>query len=287
VPSDRRRYRSGGFDVRVNPAQGRAVERARDLDELDRESHSAGEHQLASDVSERIRTIIASAEAAANAVRHEAEERAQVKRRAAEEEARRILQDARRDADALLAERRRRISELSDAIVERTEQVVVELDRAADVRRQLQDLAEALGATAERMARELAEGGPLPPADAAGEASKPAAAEPEPEGDDPQEADAPSPPAEEQASVVELAEERPARRADDEARARREPDERLNARLVALQMAVAGGSRSEVEVHLRRNFDVNDLNGILDDVFGNGDDAQKPVAGPPRSGGAA
>jgi hypothetical protein len=199
-----------------------------------------------------------------------------------------ILEDARRDADALLAERRRRISELSDSVVERTEQVVVELDRAADVRRQLQDLADSLGAMAERMARELAEGRPLPPVEPAREAPEPDVAapkagdEPEPAGTDGAEEAATD---EEPAKVVELAEQRPDR---DEADDRREPDERLNARLVALQMAVAGGSRSEVEVHLRRNFEVNDLNGILDDVFGNdGDDAQKPVAGPPRSGGAA
>ncbi|MDQ3933760.1 MAG: hypothetical protein M3340_03920, partial [Actinomycetota bacterium] len=130
------------------------------MDELDRESHSAGGHELASEVSERIRAIISSAEAAANAVRHEAEQRAQVRRRVADEEARRIVDDARRDAEAFLAERIRRISELSDAVVERGEGIVMRLDRAEEVRRQLQGLADALGESAEELAREL--GGDAP-----------------------------------------------------------------------------------------------------------------------------
>ncbi len=40
------------------------------------------------------------------------------------------------------------------------------------------------------------------------------------------------------------------------------------ARLVALQMAVAGTSREEVEAHLRRGFGLEDPHPILDDVFG-------------------
>src|SRR5205823_4448256 len=68
---------------------------------------------------------------------------------------------------------------------------------------------------------------------------------------------------------------------------RREADEQLSARLVALQMAVAGGARGEVEVHLQRTFDLEDLTSILDDVFGQGTDADKRVAWPRPAGGAA
>jgi hypothetical protein len=48
----------------------------------------------------------------------------------------------------------------------------------------------------------------------------------------------------------------------------REPDEQLSARLVALQMAVAGGKRDEVAAHLKRTFELGDVEKILDDVFG-------------------
>jgi hypothetical protein len=40
------------------------------------------------------------------------------------------------------------------------------------------------------------------------------------------------------------------------------------ARLVALQMAVAGSTREEVEAELRRAFRLADPSAILDDVFG-------------------
>ncbi len=40
------------------------------------------------------------------------------------------------------------------------------------------------------------------------------------------------------------------------------------ARLVAIEMAVAGRTRDEVEDHLRDAFDVDDTRALLDDVFG-------------------
>jgi hypothetical protein len=52
---------------------------------------------------------------------------------------------------------------------------------------------------------------------------------------------------------------------------RDEPDNRLDdARLVALQMAVAGRTRDEVSAHLRSAFDVGDPDPILDHVFAEG-----------------
>jgi outer membrane biosynthesis protein TonB len=47
-----------------------------------------------------------------------------------------------------------------------------------------------------------------------------------------------------------------------------EADDVLAARLVALQMAVAGSPRGEVEEHLRSAFAVEDTTSILNDVFG-------------------
>lgn len=61
---------------------------------------------------------------------------------------------------------------------------------------------------------------------------------------------------------------------------RHEADTRLDdARLVALQMAVAGRTRDEVSAHLRAAFDVGDPDPILDHVFVEG----FPPS-PPRSG---
>jgi hypothetical protein len=49
------------------------------------------------------------------------------------------------------------------------------------------------------------------------------------------------------------------------------PDGSLDAaRLAAIEMAVAGRSRDEVESHLRATYAVEDLDALLDDVFGAG-----------------
>lgn len=300
--------------------------------DVDPASHSPGEHELASEVSERIRAIISSAEAAANAVRHEAEQRAQVKRRLADDDARRIADDARRDAEAFLAERIRRISELSDAVVERGEGIVMRLDRAEEVRRQLQELADALGESAEELARELGADAPAierrtpvaepaadersTPAVEAAPAAEPAPAEPaaraeaakppplRPPTEPPLRQEAASEEIAEDPTVgelaaevinagdepvvpVELVPEEPPREPEPEPSSSREPDEQLSARLVALQMAVAGGKRQEVEVHLQRTFDLGDVTQILDDVFGSGEPGAERVDWPRTGGGAA
>jgi hypothetical protein len=67
----------------------------------------------------------------------------------------------------------------------------------------------------------------------------------------------------------------------------REPDEQLSARLVALQMAVAGGKREEVETHLQRTFDLGDVTQILDDVFGSGEPGTERAGWPTTRDGAA
>src|SRR5215208_4176449 len=127
-------------------------ERGCEVDDLEGTGHGEGGHMVSSEVAERVRAVISAAEAAASALRHEAEQDAQMRRRATEEEARHYLEDARRDAEAFLRERQRRIAELSDEILERSEQILARLDRAEDVKRQLQELADALGATAQQIA---------------------------------------------------------------------------------------------------------------------------------------
>jgi hypothetical protein len=328
----------------LESAQGSA-DGASTVDERDQSSTHAGGHELASEVGDRVRSVISAAEAAANAVRHEAEQAAAIRRRVAEDEARRIIEDAKADADAYLAERSRRISELSDTVVERAETIVARLDRAEEVRRQLQALADSLGESAERLAGEVRIGSPPPTVRAP---STPPAAPPRREplppesGVAPESSAAPAPPREQEPapSAAETAAERvappraepllpptepappprqepvapppepetappglatPPEAAPDVVRLdRREPpapqpsppqrrdaDQQLGARLVALQMAVAGGNRGEVEAHLKRTFDLEEPSAILDDVFGQGTDAGKRVAWPRTEDGAA
>jgi hypothetical protein len=350
------------------------------VDERDQAPQSAGGHELASEVGERVRSIISAAEAAANAVRHEAEQEGAVRRRVAEDEARRIIEDAKADADAYLAERIRRISELSDTVVERAETIVSRLDRAEEVRQQLQTLADALGESAERLASEVRVGAPpptvrtpsgeaAPPAaepgpeaearppsfaprgDVAGGAPPPAAPSREapPAGGEPPATPPPPPEAREpvpgdpsslgegietqpppfgetpppfkpadvrgdlplagpppstrrrtgepdgsaegapatgeagdvaEPDIVRIDRREPPEPEPRPAADRREADQQLGARLVALQMAVAGGNRGEVEVHLRRTFDLADPGPILDDIFGQGTESDKRVAWP-------
>jgi hypothetical protein len=235
---------------------------------------------MSSDVAERVRAVLSSAEAAASALRHEAEQDAQMRRRAIEDEARHLLDDARRDAEAFLAERQKRIAELSDSILERSEQVLARLERAEEVRRQLVEVVDALGQTAAQLAADAGLG-------EASAATAPSAPEPpvaetepvtEPEPAEPEITLEAVPVAEPEPAAAEMPEEEPAAapRGDgfDE-------DEDLAARLVALQMAVAGANRGEVEAHLRVNFALgDDPDRILDDVFGRGTESDKRVSWP-------
>jgi hypothetical protein len=267
------------------------------MDEPKFDSQEWSGHPVASEVAERIRSVIGAAEAAAGAVRHEAEQQAASRKRAAEEEARRIVEDAKRDAQALLEERVRRINELSDSIIERSETILSRLDRADEVRRELQSLVDELGSTAARLAREAGEERDVPAAKAEPEPEpepieepdpEPVAEEPEPAAEEP-EVEPETPPALRVATVdaeipASNITDLPARPAD---RTRAEEDDQLlGARLVALQMAVAGGNRGEVESHLIRAFDLPNPQSILDDVFGRGTDSTKRVVWPSAADGS-
>ena len=208
---------------------------------------SEGDETVSAELGERVRSIVAAAESMAGAVREDADRYAEARRREADAEAERRLREAGEQAEALLAERLSRMSDLADRILERAEVVLGRLDDAGEVRRQLETLAAALGDTAQRLASELGEGThehpmadevrPLRPP---GE-DKPPLLRPVP----PSEPAPPTPPSRTDMLL------------DD-------------ARLVALQMAVAGRSREEVATHLRNAFDVKDPDPILDHVFAEG-----------------
>jgi hypothetical protein len=306
------------------------------------ETDISAEESISDEISERVRSVISAAESAATAIRHEAEQQAQIKRRAAEGERQRFLEQAKAEAEALLEERMKRISELSDSLIEGAEQILMRIDGAAEVKRQLETMVHALANAAEELAGESSfprevprprpvavedepTGGVEPeqprmravpePEETASvtELRVPQKAEPDPEVAEPlpdaepevTEAEAPvasgtdngpatkadvTPveviPADEDSSDedVEVVDAVAVEDEDEPASNRRngapaaekeapEPrgfdgDDMLAARLVALQMAVAGSARDEVEAHLRKTFELDEPGTILNDVFG-------------------
>jgi len=293
------------------------------------DTNLSAEESISDEISERVRSVISAAESAATAIRHEAEQEVQMKRRAAEAERERYLEHAKAESEALLDQRIKRISELSDSIIEGAESLLMRIGGAQEVKRQLETMVQALAHTAENLAAESEQGRlapvqrpitlddepepriqavPEPEAGASGEPDDrepanvtelrtaepetPAEAEPEAAAEseplveaapDAAEVDAPADEdSEEQVEVVDAVEvvEAPADEepTDEQATAEAEQpspeprgfdgDDMLAARLVALQMAVAGSARDEVEAHLRKTFSLDEPGAILNDVFG-------------------
>lgn len=188
----------------------------------------------AAGAAERVRQIIASAESIAASLQRQAEEDAAAVRVDAEREAQREIERGRRRADELVAERRRQLDELSGELAARAESVIEGLGRAATIRAQLEELVEALAMTAERVASEARPDSAVPAGPYAVEA-------PEPLGNAPSGLD-PQPQVEGEI-------------------------DRDDALLVALQMAVAGCERREVEQHLRDRLAIPDPEPIVSRVF--------------------
>jgi vacuolar-type H+-ATPase subunit H len=230
--------------------------------------------RFAGDASQRVHSIVSAAESEAAALLRDAEREAELIRREAQSEGERIVDDARVRADDLVSERIQRIGELSDSIVEQTEMLFDRMDAASHVRRQLDGLLRSLGDAAEAVSREAST--KRPSKRPAQPVSRPAAAAPTPAPvrsvSPASRADAPPPPAPRREPLptpsirrpepVQSAPE-PPRPVDDNHDARFD-----GARLVALQMAVAGSTREEVHAELQRAFRLADPSSILDDVFG-------------------
>jgi vacuolar-type H+-ATPase subunit H len=236
--------------------------------------------RFAGDASQRVHSIVSAAESEASGLLRDAEREADLIRREGQAEAERILDEARVRADDLVAERRQRIGELSDGIVEQTEMLFDRIDAADHVRRQLDSLLRSLGEAAEAVSREASARRPAPRA--ASQAARPAAppaprAEPLARREPPppvrpayrEPAPAPAPVPAPEPRRPEPLRSAPAQVADTDRRAEDPGDARFDgARLVALQMAVAGSTREEVHAELQRAFRLPDPSSILDDVFG-------------------
>ena len=190
---------------------------------------------FAGDASQRVQSIVSAAETEAAGLLRDAEREAELIKREAQGEADRILEDARRRADELLAQRMQLLADIAATAVQAPR------PSAPASRPPVTRNSRPAAAPVEPVAP------PPPPAPRHEPAPVPRVRRPEPV------APAPEPP----------------RRVDDHSDARFD-----GARLVALQMAVAGSTREEVHAELQRAFRLSDPSSILDDVFG----------GPRRSG---
>jgi hypothetical protein len=285
------------------------------------DTNLSAEESISDEISERVRSVISAAESAATAIRHEAEQQAAIKQRAAEAERQRYIETAKSEAEALLEQRIGRISELSDSLIEGAEAILMRIQGAQEVKRQLETMVHALAHAAEELAAESEQGrlAPVPrpvtlddePAPRVQAVPDPETAEPDPgnvtelrvpEGKAEPEAEpgptvtepvpeaapevteaaAPSAGDSDEVEVVdavEVVDEPPHQPAGEGNGATEEAerpaeqggfdgDDMLAARLVALQMAVAGSERVEVEAHLRKTFSLDEPGAILNDVFG-------------------
>jgi hypothetical protein len=274
------------------------------------DTNLSAEESISDEISERVRSVISAAESAATAIRHEAEQEVAMKRRAAEAERERFLEHAKSEAEAVLDQRIKRISELSDALIEGAESLLMRINGAQEVKRQLETMVHALAHSAADLAAESEQGrlAPVPrPIDVDDDPEPRIQAVPEPQSAPPTEAEAAAPEPEpenvtelrvpesepaaavveevevEVVDAVEVVEEpaaeeqqQPAGEGNGAADTAEQPteqrgfdgDDMLAARLVALQMAVAGSARDEVEAHLRKTFSLDEPGAILNDVFG-------------------
>ena len=229
--------------------------------------------EIASDVSERIKEVIAAGESASQALLADAEEKARDRRREAEEEAQQILQEARHEAEALVEG----VREAGDEFLRSARAIV---DGAVASQRQLEALVEDARTNFARLSLETvqardASGEPGAPQRAAGEEPARVGAE-APPFDVPGGGDADAPDSEHNgASLGAVSSPRggdssPASAAEDAPSSApgEEHDEEDRARLVALRMAAAGRSRGEVAHHLQLNFELERIESVLSQVFG-------------------
>ena len=218
---------------------------ADELEAARRQSRAGG--ALASAASEQVRLIVEAAEQSASDIEREAD----LEARRIRQEARESAESARAEASAQAREHVARVSEAAAAMMERLDAMETELRGLLDgvrsgasrvtsdlslLQASVSDLRSAAGPTFE----------PDPistrrtPAAATGASFEPAVAEPTSEPV----ADAP---------VDDAGGDRPA---DEE-----------GARLIAFNMALNGTPREETEAYLRDNFELEDAQGLLDDVY--------------------
>jgi DivIVA domain-containing protein len=258
-----------GYDPEAVDAHLSAV-----ADEVAEVKRSAGDQtaSLAASASEQVRAIVDAAETSAAQIRADAERES--KKILAD--ARRELRKARDEASGQATEHVAKVAQSAAAMLERIDAMEQEITRLVDTLRggadrlggdlkllesNLQELGEAVApgddsdveADAEAALsaagqQELAQGATTRAAEAS--ASTPAVSDSEP---------SPAVPAVEAATLVEAEEVTAVAGEDDE--------DLEGARLIALNMALNGNSREDIEGYLAENFDLVDRDALLDEVY--------------------
>ena len=248
-PIGRRGYEPDAVDAHL---QAVAVE----VEQL-RLSSTRRTETLATAASEQVRVIVEAAETSAADIAREAEEDARRTRDEAAEDARTSREEAQEEAKEHVA----RVSEATTVMLQRVEAMELELGA----------LIESLRTGANRVSADLAllQGnmGELTGAASASEARGATSAA---AGDltvDP--VTEPDLIAEEELDEVAVAEleSEPAVRDPAGATAPSQSDDSEGARLIALNMALNGTPREETGSYLAENFDLDDLDGLLDEVY--------------------
>ena len=255
---------------------------ADEFDELARRGRSATAGGLASSAADQVRMIVEAAEQSAADIEREAQLEARQLRQDAREEAERLRADAGRQAREHVA----RVAEVARGL----------LDRVEGMDRELGGLLDGLRAGTQRLSADLtllqasveevrdaaapttgdgggppdAESPPERPTEVPGVDGPPVAIpghEPadEPDGSSADPAPAPAPVSHPPAEV-------PVEAAGAVEPAAWEPDERSGAerdgaRMVALNMALNGVPREDTQHHIEENFELEDVHGLLDEVY--------------------
>jgi hypothetical protein len=232
---------------------------------------------LAPDLTARIGTILEAVQREADRMLDEARGEAQ-----------RQVDVGKRQADGLLADRQRRIAQLSDTLIERTEGVVAQIEETALVRESFGRLLRALAEAADRVTAEITAAPMPPPAPPEPAVASDPFGAPEPAVPPPftQAPTPPPPPPTPLPRVPEPPPDSPAEAAPANATpagaSSGEPATEappapappsgdrawIEARQAAIQMAAAGNTRAQVEAHLRGFLNVSDPSALLDQVFG-------------------
>jgi DivIVA domain-containing protein len=227
-PTARRGYAPDAVDAHLRKI-------ADEVETLKKEAEQAKSDSLASGASERVRKIVEAAEASAREITAQAEVEAKAMRDEAAAEGR---------------EHVARVTKATQALADKLAAMDLELSGLVD------GLARELGGTPRRGPKEhppkveitdddvanvAVDATPVEEPDAEPEPKPTPVAEPEPEPE-------PEPAAEPKA-------------------AKKKGDETAGARIIALNMALNGSSRGEVEEYLGKEFDLDDPDGLLDEVF--------------------
>lgn len=248
-PIGRRGYEPDAVDAHL---QAVAVE----VEQL-RRSSSRRTETLATAASEQVRVIVEAAETSAADIAREAEEDARRTRDEAAEDARTTRQEAREQATEHVA----RVSEATTVMLQRVEAMEAELGA----------LIESLRTGANRVSADLALlQGNMGELRAAASASEPRGATAAAAGDLTVDLDTePDLVTEEEIDEVAVAEleSEPTVRDPAGATAPSQGDDSEGARLIALNMALNGTPREETERYLAENFNLDDLDGLLDEVY--------------------